>query len=784
MLQRVSLILVFISSFAYGQSYQNVRGTIKEIFTEQVIKGVIIKLLIADSTHKQTVSDAKGNFNFKDVQIGFYDILFTHVTYKSFIQPSISVTVSKETVLNIVMESRSKKLEEVEVNFNKERGIPNNEMANSSVFSIHPNDARRIAGGLDDPIRVTGTLPGVTAATSFSANFVSIRGNSPRSLKYSMEGVELPNPTHFARIGGSGGTFTIFSMQLMDKSDFYTGAFSAQFGDALGGVFDVKFKKGNSKQHEMTFQIGTLGVEFGSEGPLSKKNNSSYVLNYRYATVGLGRIGNPSSPTYQDLSFNIDIPLAKSKGKLQFFAIAGTSDRTRAALADSADWKQSLDRTTLYLASTTATLGGVYKKYIGSKSVFKATAVGSYSKQLDNKNYIRNDFSKVNQKVNEYTSIPITGALSFKHKFGLKHSNVTGLSYNTTTHDWRAEKYSFNQNKKIVLMDGVGRSNLLKAYTQSKFNLTEKLNILAGVHFLNYDVTTQQTVEPRLSLNYQLSSKHSLSFSGGMHSQVENYATYLYEETTTDGDLINPNKNLGLSKAIHYIAGYKGKVFTNHRLRIEVYFQQLYDTPVDSLTFSTINIDELSDLRTLTNSGTGQNYGLDVGFERYTDNGLYYIFNSSVWRSLYTAGDGIQRSSAFDNNYNLRFIIGKEYKLRASKNKKGIDRYRAFSWNGNLNILGGQVYTPLDFVNSKLEQETIYDESLAFTERGKTLVFLDFNFSYTINKKKRKSVWAIQVKNLLNNGNALYREYDTVLDQEVEIKSTSFFPNIYYRLEF
>jgi len=730
------------------------------------------------------VSDAKGNFNFKDVQIGFYDILFTHVTYKSFIQPSISVTVSKETVLNIVMESRSKKLEEVEVNFNKERGIPNNEMANSSVFSIHPNDARRIAGGLDDPIRVTGTLPGVTAATSFSANFVSIRGNSPRSLKYSMEGVELPNPTHFARIGGSGGTFTIFSMQLMDKSDFYTGAFSAQFGDALGGVFDVKFKKGNSKQHEMTFQIGTLGVEFGSEGPLSKKNNSSYVLNYRYATVGLGRIGNPSSPTYQDLSFNIDIPLAKSKGKLQFFAIAGTSDRTRAALADSADWKQSLDRTTLYLASTTATLGGVYKKYIGSKSVFKATAVGSYSKQLDNKNYIRNDFSKVNQKVNEYTSIQITGALSFKHKFGLKHSNVTGLSYNTTTHDWRAEKYSFNQNKKIVLMDGVGRSNLLKAYTQSKFNLTEKLNILAGVHFLNYDVTTQQTVEPRLSLNYQLSSKHSLSFSGGMHSQVENYATYLYEETTTDGDLINPNKNLGLSKAIHYIAGYKGKVFTNHRLRIEVYFQQLYDTPVDSLTFSTINIDELSDLRTLTNSGTGQNYGLDVGFERYTDNGLYYIFNSSVWRSLYTAGDGIQRSSAFDNNYNLRFIIGKEYKLRASKNKKGIDRYRAFSWNGNLNILGGQVYTPLDFVNSKLEQETIYDESLAFTERGKTLVFLDFNFSYTINKKKRKSVWAIQVKNLLNNGNALYREYDTVLDQEVEIKSTSFFPNIYYRLEF
>jgi hypothetical protein len=784
MAKRLGLILVFFSSLAYGQSYQTVRGTIKESFTERSIDSVVVTLLSENVKYMETTSDAKGNFVFTNVEIGSYDIQFNHPNYTPFIQPAITVTVSKETVLNSVMENSAKTLDEVEVTFTKERGIPNNEMANSSVFSIEPTDARRIAGGLDDPIRVAGTLPGVTASSSFSANFVSIRGNSPRSLKYQMEGVELPNPTHFARIGGSGGTFTIFSMQLMDKSDFYTGAFSSQYGDALGGVFDVKFKKGNSQQHEMTFQIGSLGVDLGSEGPLSKKNNSSYVVNYRYATVGLGRIGNPSSPTYQDFSFNLDIPLAQSKAKLQFFGIAGTSDRTRAALKDSADWKESLDRTTLYLASTTVSVGGVYKKFVGTKSVFKATIVGSYSKQSDNKDYIQNDFSIINQKINEYTSIPITGALSFKHKFGMRHSNITGLSYNTTAHDWRAEKYSFNQNRQLILMDGSGRSNLFQAFTQSKISLTDKFEILAGVHFLHYDVTNQYTIEPRVSLNYQLNSKHSLSISSGMHSQVENYATYLYEQTNSLGETVFPNKNLGLAKAIHYIIGYKGKVFTNHRLRIEAYYQQLYNVPVDSFSFSTINLEELSDLRALTNGGSGQNYGIDVGFERYTDNGLYYIFNASFWRSYYTGGDGIQRSSAFDNKFNLRFIVGKEYKLRASATKKGVDRFRAFSWNESFNVLGGQVYTPLDFVNSKLEQETIYDESLAFTQTGETLLFLDFNFSYTINKKERKTVWAIQIKNLLNNGNALYREYDTVLDKEVVVKSTSFFPNIYYRLEF
>ncbi len=784
MVKRLGLILVFITSLAYGQSFQTVRGTIKESFTERSIDSVVVTLLSENVKYMETTSDAKGNFVFTNVEIGSYDIQFNHPNYKPFIQPAIVVTVSKETVLNSVMENSAKTLDKVEVTFTKERGVPNNEMANSSVFSIEPTDARRIAGGLDDPIRVAGTLPGVTASSSFSANFVSIRGNSPRSLKYQMEGVELPNPTHFARIGGSGGTFTIFSMQLMDKSDFYTGAFSSQYGDALGGVFDVKFKKGNSQQHEMTFQIGSLGVDLGSEGPLSRKNNSSYVVNYRYATVGLGRIGNPSSPTYQDFSFNLDIPLAQSKAKLQFFGIAGTSDRTRSALKDSADWKESLDRTTLYLASTTVSVGGVYKKFVGTKSVFKATIVGSYSKQLDNKDYIQNDFSIINQKINEYTSIPITGALSFKHKFGMRHSNITGLSYNTTAHDWRAEKYSFNQNRQLILMDGSGRSNLFQAFTQSKFSFTEKFEILAGVHFLHYDVTNQYTIEPRVSLNYQLNSKHSLSISSGMHSQVENYATYLYEQTNALGETVFPNRNLGLAKAIHYIIGYKGKVFTNHRLRIEAYYQQLYNVPVDSFAFSTINLEELSDLRALTNAGTGQNYGIDVGFERYTDNGLYYIFNASFWRSYYTGGDGIQRSSAFDNKFNLRFIVGKEYKLRASATKKGVDRFRAFSWNESFNVLGGQVYTPLDFVNSKLEQETIYDESLAFTQTGETLLFLDFNFSYTINKKERKTVWAIQIKNLLNNGNALYREYDTVQDKEVVVKSTSFFPNIYYRLEF
>ena len=779
----ILLIFIILTTVSYSQSHQNIRGVITESFTEKPIEGVVVKLLIDNISTQETISNENGEFEFKNVKLGHYDIWFNHLGYKSFIQPAVGVSMSKETIIEVIMEPLPKQLKTVEVNPEKERGTPINEMATSSVYSIHPNDAKRIAGGLNDPIRVAGTLPGVTSATGFSANFISIRGNSPRGLKYYMDGIELPNPTHFARIGSSGGTFTIFNLDILDKSDFYTGAFPAQFSNSIGGVFDVRFRSGNAQKHEFNFQIGTLGANFGAEGPLSKKHKASYIFNYRYATVSLGRVHNPSTPTYQDLNFNITVPL-KNKAKLQFFAISGISDRTRTGIMDSTKWKESLDRTTLYLASTTATIGTTYKKYINSNNVFNMAIIGAYTKQADNKDYILNDYSILHQRINEYTSMPISASLTFKHKFGLRHKNRTGVSFTSTQHQWLAEKYSFIDSSQHVLMNGNGRSNLFKAYTQSKIAVNENFDIIAGLHYLIYDVNNKQSLEPRLSLNYRINDRHSITASFGKHSQIDNYATYLYQTKNGLNETIYPNKNLDFIRAYHYVLGYKGKVFTNHLLRIEIYYQDLYNVPVDTGSFSVINLRELQDIRTLTNNGTGKNYGLDFGFERYTDNGLYYIFNSSIYRSFYTGGDEITRSTAYNNMFNLRFIVGKEYKLKASTSKKNIEKYRSFSWNSNLNVLGGQPYTPLDLTVSKIQQETVYNENLAYTQRGKTLVFLDFNFSYTINKKGRKTVWALQIKNVFSNGQAIFREYDTISDKEIEIKSTAFFPNIYYRLEF
>src|SRR6187549_2593397 len=91
-------------------------------------------------------------------------------------------------------------------------------------------------------------------------NNVSIRGNSPAGLLWRMEGVDIPNPNHFANTGTAGGGISILSSQLLANSDFMTGAFPAEYGNALSGLFDLRLRKGNNEKREYTFQAGFLGI--------------------------------------------------------------------------------------------------------------------------------------------------------------------------------------------------------------------------------------------------------------------------------------------------------------------------------------------------------------------------------------------------------------------------------------------------------------------------------------------------------------------------------------------
>ena len=116
---------------------------------------------------------------------------------------------------------------------------------------------------------------------------------------------------------------------LLANSDFFTGAFPAEYGNAISGIFDLKMRNGNNEQREYVAQVGFNGLELGAEGPFSKKSKASYLINFRYATgelmdkLGIGDETGASVPQYKDLSFKFNFPL--KKGRISLFGIGGLS---------------------------------------------------------------------------------------------------------------------------------------------------------------------------------------------------------------------------------------------------------------------------------------------------------------------------------------------------------------------------------------------------------------------------------------------------------------------------
>lgn len=216
------------------------------------------------------------------------------------------MTSAKEVYLEIALQESVNELSEVVVRAHN-RNEAMNKMAVAGARMLSVEEASRYAGGFDDPARLVASFAGVTP--SVSNNGISIHGNAPHLLQWRLEDVEIPNPNHFADIATlGGGILSSLSAQVLGNSDFFTGAFPAEYGNAVSGVFDMKLRNGNNQRNENTFQVGIMGIDFASEGPLSKKHKASYIFNYRYSTTGLLNVDLGGKMDYQDLNFKLNFP--------------------------------------------------------------------------------------------------------------------------------------------------------------------------------------------------------------------------------------------------------------------------------------------------------------------------------------------------------------------------------------------------------------------------------------------------------------------------------------------
>jgi outer membrane receptor protein involved in Fe transport len=775
-------LIVALSLFSLAvqaQYKQQLRGTVMDVVLQKPLPGATVTI---PSLNYSTISDDEGVFRFKNLPIGSYRISITYSGFKEATLENIAVTSGKETVLTIALEPLIKMENEVVVKASSKRNKPLNEMSAVSARAFTVEETQKYAAAVNDPLRMAVAFPGVLAADD-GMNSIIIRGNSPTGLLWKMEGMDIPNPNHFAEAGNSGGGISILSAQLLSNSDFITGAFAAEYGNALSGVFDLKLRRGNNEKNEYTLQAGVLGLNAAIEGPFSKNYKGSYLINYRYSTLELlnmmGVLSNQGSVTrFQDLSYNIYLPTNKF-GTFTLFGFGGLSSDKFDAEKDSAKWEVKSDRYPSQFVSNTAMTGITNTLLVGNNINLKTSAGFSYTRNGYNEDYIQNDYSVSKNYKDNYIVKKWLFNSTMNYKFGNRLQLRAGVIGNLVDFNYYQLSAEHEGEPLEERINRQGNTSTQQAFAQWQYRPSNDFTINAGLHYLHLSLNNTSSIEPRFSAKWNLSNRNSISVGYGLHSQLQIWGVYFAQQQNVDGSFSSPNKDLGFTKANHYVLSFSHRVSKNLLLKTELYYQQLFNAPVsmkDSSTFSTLNIIDGYVLDPLVNKGKGRNYGVEISMERYLQNNFYFTLSNSIYQSKYTALDGVERNTRFNGNYIITFIGGKDF---VSQNKKKI-----FGVNIKTIYAGGLRTTPIDLAASNAKGYTVFDEYNAYSLRNPNYFRTDLRLSMTWNRRSFTSTLSLDIQNLSNRLNVYNQSYDEDEHKIVYNYQAGLIPILNYKVEF
>lgn len=762
---------------------QTVRGVVVDKVSQATLPGATL-ILVNSNPLVGVNTDQDGKFQFSNVPVGQQSIKISFLGYKEVTLQNLSVNSGKELILTIQLEEDIQAMNEVVVSSKVEKNKPLNEMSTVSTRTFSVEETQKFAAAANDPLRMAIAFAGVVSGGDFN-NVISIRGNSPNGLLWYMEGVEIPNPNHFANAGTSGGGISILSSQLLSNSDFSTGAFAAEYGNALSGVFDLKLRKGNNRKQEYTVQLGVLGADVSTEGPFKKGYDGSYLLNYRYSTLSvLGKIGVPlgdATTNFQDLSLNVSLP-TKKLGTFGVFGFGGLSDQTSIPEKDSIKWKEDeFLRHDERFYSNTGALGLTNIKLFNNQSYLKTALVlsGTQNGYVDKK--MLSDYSSFDEQYEQqYAQTKLTFSSAYTQKINAKSNIRAGIIINQLGYNFlqREDTDSLNMVEKINVK---GNTQTAQAFLQWNYKLSPKLTTNVGMHFFKFFLNGSSSVDPRASLKYELSTRNFFTMGYGLHSQLQPLGVYFAKKQNADNTFSVPNKNLGLSKAHHLVVGYDFIINEFSHIKTEVYYQHLFNIPISTnktSTYSMLNSTDGYTTDPLINKGLGRNTGLELTYERFMYKNLYYLLSASLYDSKYKAADNNWYNTRFNTNYAVTFTAGKEWTL--SEKRKN----RIIGFNIKSIYVGGFRYTPIDLPASLVAGETKLDDTKTFADKNPDYWRLDLRVSVKRNFKKLTSTLALDIQNTTNRKNVGGQYFDVNTGEVKYWYQTPLLPLLSYRLEF
>lgn len=797
-MKKIFIILLILTYNLVGASAQErisqtIRGTITDADSKSGLYGVNIHI-IGTQPLKGAVTDLDGNFRIENVTSGRYTLQMSTIGFESRIISNVIVNVGKEVVLELSMQEAVLQLEEVVVTSTMEETAPEDEMALISARGITMEQMTRMATGFNDPALITANFAGVVNSGD-GGNDIVVRGNSPKYNQWRLEGLPMTTPNHFGDQGMINGTTGILNSNLLASSDFYTGAFAPEFGNVIGGVYDIRLRKGNNERQEAIVGIGLLGTDLTLEGPLKKGYKGSYLFNYRYSTADIlnqiGALDVEGNPKFQDAAVKFHLPTRRA-GLFSVYALGGVSSLDFDDVqAD--DWnipgtdemlpglQIEFDKKS-YLFNT-----GVRHTYAFTDDNYLETAISAtFDKVADN--VFRNETASSVKALNsELRRATYRTSFDYHHKLNGRNKLQAGMIYSLFDHQNFQQRQEFGDNQPYNSLNFDESMGNLRSYISLKHRFTQSLSMVAGLHNTNVFLTDEYTVEPRLAFSWQMNQRSRLNFGYGNHSTMEGVNYYYAMVDDGNGNIAQPNLDLGLLKAHHLVLSYNYKINTLWDFSVEMYYQDLYDVPVANDAnniFTTLNEDLDVTFTDLVNAGAATNTGIELTVNRSFAKGYYFMANASVFESHYTALDGVERSTRFDNDYRFNILGGREFSGLGKK------RNQTVAVNAKFFMQGGQKVLPLlrdETGNLTVDPDNnrFWDYDRAFQNSLEDLYALTLSASIKWDKKKTTHELLINLENITNNKGKIREYYDANENGGVGY-STQFglLPNIMYKIYF
>lgn len=777
-----------LAATVYGQGVpvQRITGVVVDKASHQPLPGANVFIHVGTDV-LGTASDVDGRFSLERVPVGRHHVQCTFQGYLPWISGYLEVTSAKQLGITIELEESTMMGDSIVV-MATSAGEAANEYRLTSARSFTAEETQRYAGSINDPGRMALSLPGTQMSTQDNENTIVVRANSPIGLSWRLEGVEIPNPNHFAEAGGSGGGISALSIYVLGASDFFTGAFPPEYGNALAGVMDLRFRKGNRDEREFRLQAGLIGLDFASEGPLSrKKKSSSYLFNYRYSTLGiLSAMGvnvvNPlTSDTFQDLSFNLNFPLSK-RTSLTVFGFGGTSGEVKTYESDTSKW-DSFNEVSPYVFNTKLGVTGVTLTHLLGDNAYIYGVVSAGANQIDeHDDTVNYSFQQARVRNEHYLNGRVNTAWSYNRSIGNGGALKAGFQASYLFYDVYRDDYDKVINKLRVQLDGRGNSVLLQPYMVVRAQVSPSVTLQGGLNGMYFDYTRSFILEPRAGAEFKL-NKTTLTLAYGMHSQILPFQTY--EAVTTDsltGAIAGkPNRSLKLWRAHHFALSVARPFAGNVRVKIEPYYQYLFDVPVSIhpwSTYSLINQDRNFFADSLSNAGTGYNTGVEVTVEKAFASGIFFLLSGSVYDSKYRMNNGgpaVDYNTKYNSGFNTALTFGKEWELGNGKR---------LEVGGKVLYSGGQRYTPYDTQASRDTGRPVYVYDQAYTQRVSDYFRVDTRIA--LRKNKAHSSWrlSLDIQNLTNHTNPQRPYFDRWTGNVAYQFNTSIIPVISYMVDF